>query len=52
MAVLDHHRAAMPGSGDWRQDWTSMPQASGSDHATLMDGLLKHYQGQGVRGNA
>jgi hypothetical protein len=46
-AVLDHHVAAFPGSGNWKMDWANLPPSAGNDdHPAVMDSVLKHYQGR------
>jgi hypothetical protein len=44
VSVLDHYRAGNPGSGDWRADLAAQPPEGETDHANLMDGVMKHYQ--------
>jgi hypothetical protein len=43
-AILDHHRQAFPGSGDWGIE-SQMQGGSPDDHMATMSAVLGHYQG-------
>jgi hypothetical protein len=41
-ALLDHHRSAHVGTGDWALE-SLTPQANSDDHRAHMNGLVAHY---------
>jgi hypothetical protein len=44
-AVLDHHRAATPGSANWQSDAQMHPSTNSDDHMQTMTSVMGQYRG-------
>lgn len=44
MNVLDHHRVANPGTGDWDAEAAAHPAYAADNHADTLSGIMRHYK--------